>query len=210
MSRIALLALSKWAHFSWLPDGARALTERAQANANATLLARFPQLAAIGTTPALPPFALLPRPACAKVLRVTAALAYARSLRRLVGADAQKMFDARIAPHLLHAIQRDPRGAHDVNLGTTLNVLDREEMTAAGLRVALRVIDDPALRTLMELRVPRAVVQRMVRLGACELRVKTAQDLLDRAYALACPLADPLAGPLAGPLADPLARGDAC
>ncbi|MFL9961106.1 hypothetical protein PQR02_08280 [Paraburkholderia sediminicola] len=134
----------------------------------------------------MPPFAALPRPACAKVLRVTAALAYARLLRRVVSAEAQKIFAVRIAPHVLHAIQRDIRGdEEDVEPGMTLNVLDRAEMTAAGLRVALRAIDDPSLRVLMELRLPRTVVQRMTHFEVCDTRVKTAHDLLDAAYTLA-------------------------
>jgi hypothetical protein len=186
MTRITVLALSKWAHFSWLPRGERAITERAQADANADLLARFPQLAAMQTKPAMPPFAALPRPACAKVLRVTAALAHARLLRRVVSAEAQKIFAVRIAPHVLHAIQRDLRGdQEDVDQGMTLNVLDRAEMTAAGLRVALRAIDDPSLRVLMELRLPRTVVQHMTHFGVGDTPIKTAHDLLDAAYTLA-------------------------
>ncbi|RQH09093.1 hypothetical protein [Paraburkholderia dinghuensis] len=186
MTRIAILALSKWAHFSWLPRGERALTEWAQVDANADLLARYPQLTAMQTTPAMPPFAVLPRPACAKVLRVTAALAHARLLRRVISARAQRIFEIRIAPHLLHAIQRDLRGEQvDVDQNVTLNVLDRAEMTAAGLRVALRTIEDPALRVLVELRLPRAVVRGMADVGVCDMRVETARDLLDAAYALA-------------------------
>lgn len=186
MTRIVVLALSKWAHFSWLPRGERARSERAEAAANAELLARFPHLAASWTAPALPPFAVLPRPACAKVLRVTAALAHASLLRRIVSAQTQRAFALRIAPHVLREIQRDLRADHeDVDQDMTLNVLDREDMTAAGLRVALRTIDDPALRTLIELRMPRAVAQRTSQFGASGTRVETARDLLATAYALA-------------------------
>jgi hypothetical protein len=185
MTRVVMLALSKWAHFSWLPRGERIRTERAEADANADLLARFPQLAAWRTVPALPPFAVLPRPACAKVLRVTAALAHASLLRRIVSAQTQRAFALRIAPNVLREIQRDLRADHeDIDHDMTLNVLDRADMTAAGLRVALRTIDDPVLRTLIELRVPRAVAQRTAQCGASRARVEIARDLLDAAYAL--------------------------
>jgi len=186
MTRITVLALSKWAHFSWLPRGERALTERAQAEANADLLARFPQLLAIQKTPDLPPFAALPRPACAKVLRAAAALAHARLVRRIVSAEARKRFAACVAPHVLHEIQRNSRGKwDDADQGATPDVLDRVEMTAAGLQVALRAMDDPALRVLVELRLPRIVAQRAAQFGACNASVKTARDWLDAAYALA-------------------------
>ena len=187
MTRPTLLALSTWAHFSWLPRGEPARTERAQADANADLLMRFPQLMALQTVHALPPFALLPRPACAKVLRVSAALAQARPLRRVISADARKTFAVRIAPRVLQAIQRDGqalRAEDDMDARMPLNVLDREAMTAAGLRLALRTIDDAALRVLMELRVPRAVAQRAAQFGACEMRVDAARALLDAAYTL--------------------------
>ncbi|WP_233868896.1 hypothetical protein [Paraburkholderia adhaesiva] len=117
---------------------------------------------------------------------MTAALAHARSLRRVISASAQQIFSARIASNLLHAIQRDVRGEQeDTDQNVTLNVLDRVSMTAAGLRVALRTIDDPALRILMELRLPRPVAQCMGNIGVCDMRVETAHDLLDAAYALA-------------------------
>ncbi|HEY1609347.1 MAG TPA: hypothetical protein VGG24_08775 [Paraburkholderia sp.] len=186
MTRIAILGLSNWAHFSWLPRGERALTERAQADANADLLGRFPQLAALRQAPALPGFAALPRPACAKVLRVSAALVHARSLRRIVSADTQKLFAVRIAPRVLHAIQRDWRaGRDDLELGATLNVLDRAAMTAAGLTVALRALDEPAQRLLMELRLPRAIAQRATDFAESNLRAETARQVLDTASALA-------------------------
>jgi len=188
MTRIAMLALSKWAHFSWLPRGERARTARAEARANADLLARFASLAALRTPPALPPFALLPRPACAKVLRVAAALAHARSLRRIVSAQAQRRFGILIAPRVLHVIQRDARGLRaNAEARAPLDVLDRTAMTAAGLAIALRTLDDPALRVLMQLRMPYAVAQRAERFGvdrADNMRIDAARDLLDNAYAL--------------------------
>jgi hypothetical protein len=116
---------------------------------------------------------------------VTAALAHARLLRKVVAGQAQKMFAGRIAPHVLHAIQRDFHGEEEVDQGLTVNVLDRADMTAAGLRVAMRAIDDPALRVLMQLRLPRTVSLHMARFSGCDTRVKTAQDLLDAAYRLA-------------------------
>ena len=186
MTRVAVLALSKWTHHSWLPRGERALTERAQGDANAVLLARYPHLLSEHAMPAVPRFAVLPRPACAKVLRVTAALAHARSLRRMVTATAHQMFASRIAPHVLRAIQLDARGElQDVEIGATLNVLDRADMTAAGLRLALHALGDPALRVLIELRLPRAVTQRAAHFQVGDMSTQAASDLLDNAYALA-------------------------
>ena len=179
-----VLALSAWAHFTWLPGGERARTERAQAHANADLLVRFPQLASLSAASALPPFARLPRPACARLLRVSAALAHAPALRRVVSADARKRFAVRIAPRVLQAIQRDGQTLHDAEARAPLNVLDREAMTAAGLRLALCALDDETLRTLMKLRMPRAVAQRAAQLDACETRAELARALLDAAHAL--------------------------
>ena len=188
MTGIVVLGLSNWAHHSWLPKGRRARTERAQARANADLLARFPLLTGAGTVsplPPLPPFATLPRPACAKVLRVAAALAHARALRRVVGAAGQQRFAIRIAPNVLHAIQRDARGKQtDVDLGASLDLFDRLDMTAAGLRVAQHALHELELRVLLELRLPRVVAQRAARFGVGDMSVKTARDLLAAAHAL--------------------------
>ncbi|HTH60920.1 MAG TPA: hypothetical protein VL689_12290 [Paraburkholderia sp.] len=185
MTRIVILALSKWAHFSWLPRGTRALSERAQADANAALLARFPQLIAVDAPPLMPPFAVLPRPACTKVLRMTAALAHAALLRRLISADAQRIFACRIAPHVLHAIQRDLYTRREqADESVTPNILDRADMTAAGLRLALRTLDDPAERALLQLRLPRAISERSLQFGECGVRVAVARGWVDTAFAL--------------------------
>ncbi|MPW16730.1 hypothetical protein GCT13_07215 [Paraburkholderia sp. CNPSo 3157] len=186
MTRVPVLALSKWAHHSWLPRGVPALTERAQADANARLLARFPQLTAVHAMPPAPRFATLPRPACAKVLRVTAALAHARSLRRVISGAAHETFASLVAPRVLCAIQRDSRGEYeDADLGATLNVFDRADMTAAGLRLALHALGDPALRVLTELRLPCALAQRAAHFRVGGMSAQNACDLLDAAYALA-------------------------
>jgi hypothetical protein len=185
MTGIVVLGLSNWAHHSWLPKGRRARTERAQARANADLLARFPLLTSVSARPPMPPFATLPRPACAKVLRVAAALAHAGALRRIVGAAGQQRFAIRIAPNVLHAIQRDARGTQtDLDLGASLDLFDRLDMTAAGLRVAQHALHELELRVLMELRLPRVVAQRAARFGVGDTSVKTARDLLAAAHAL--------------------------
>ncbi|MFM0054173.1 hypothetical protein PQR64_01020 [Paraburkholderia phytofirmans] len=186
MTLVPVLALSKWAHHSWLADGERSLSERAQAVANARLLALIPDLLSGRATPSLPRFAALPRPACAKVMRVTAALAYAPTLRKLVSASEHKIFAARIAPHVLRAVQREPRGGRDdANVGAVLNVLDRADMTAAGMQLTLHALGDPTLRVLLKLRLPRAVAQRAARLGVCDMNSAAAMNLLDAAYMLA-------------------------
>ncbi|WP_168790489.1 hypothetical protein [Paraburkholderia aromaticivorans] len=185
MTLVPVLALSKWAHHSWLAAGERSLSERAQAAANARLLALFPHLLSQRATPSLPRFAALPRPACAKVMRVTAALAYAASLRKVVSASEHEMFAARIAPHVLRAVQRDPRGGHEnANVGVMLDVLDRADMTAAGMQLTLHALGDPTLRVLLELRLPRAVAQRAARFGVCGMSSEAAMNLLDAAYVL--------------------------
>lgn len=186
MIRVPILDLSRWAHHSWLPRGERVRTERAQAEANASLLARFPDVASNDAMKRLPPFAALPRPACAKVMRVTAALAHARSLRRVVSASARNMFATQIAPHVLSAIQRDARATFDdIDLGAVLNVMNRADMTAAGLRIALHAMDDPALCVLIDLRMPLPVGQRAAHFRAGDMSPRAAAGLLDAAYALA-------------------------
>ncbi|MFM0176097.1 hypothetical protein [Paraburkholderia sediminicola] len=186
MSFVPVLTLSKWAHYSWLPRGERALSERAQADANASLLARFAPLTSGRAIAPVPPFAALPRPACAKVMRVAAAFANARSLRRVVSATAREMFASLVGPQVLSAIQRNARpGFVDIDVGATLNVFDRADMTAAGLQIALHAIDDPAGRVLLQLRLPVAVAQRASRFQASDISPQAASDVLEAAYALA-------------------------
>ncbi|MEM5342734.1 hypothetical protein [Paraburkholderia azotifigens] len=186
MRRVPLLALARWAHHSWLPRGERAHSERAQADANASLLVLMPQLMVERTMPHVPAFATLPRPACAKVMRITAAIAQAHTLRKVVSASAREMFASQVAPHVLRAIQSSALAdAADVDVGAMLNVFDRADMTAVGLRLALHAHDDPALRALLQLRLPRAVAQRAWRYGTGDLGAHTASRLLEAAYALA-------------------------
>lgn len=185
MTLIPILALSKWAHHSWLADGERSLSERAQAVANARLLALVPDLPGGRASPRLPRFAALPRPACGKVMRLTAALAYAPSLRKVVSAPEHEIFAARIAPYVLRAVQLDPRGRReDANLGARLNVFDRADMTAVGMQLALLALGDPTLRVLLELRLPRTVAQRAASFGICDMNPEAAMNLLDAAYML--------------------------
>lgn len=186
MTGPSVLALSKWAHHSWFARGKRALGERAQATANADLLVRFPQLAAVRATPELPPFARLPRPAYAKVLRVAAALAHANSLCRIVSEADHEAFAARIAPNVLLGIQRDSRGKHDVaRWSVAPDFLNRIDMTAIGLRIALQAYRDPAPFAMMQLRAPREVAQRMDGFGASVMSARVAAHLLESAYARA-------------------------
>ncbi|MBN3754978.1 hypothetical protein G3N95_18670 [Paraburkholderia sp. Tr-20389] len=185
MTRVSILALSRWAHHSWLPRGERARSERAQADANASLLELMPQLASARAIAAVPQFAVLPRPACAKVMRVAASLAHAHSLRKVVSATARESFASRVAPHVLRAIQSDARAKGcDAGIGPMLDVFDRMDMTAAGLRIALHAHADPALHALIELRLPRAVAQRASHFRADDLSPQTASGLLDAAYVL--------------------------
>lgn len=186
MSLVPVLMLSKWAHYSWLPRGERALSERAQADANASLLARFAPLASGRAIAPVPPFAALPRPVCARVMRVAAALVNARSVRRVVTATARETFASCVAPHVLSAIQRNAKFPFaDIDFGATLNVFDRADMTAAGLQIAMHAIEDPALRVLLQLRLPIAVAQRASRFHVSEISPQNASDMLAAAFALA-------------------------
>ncbi|ALL66359.1 Bacterial type III secretion protein (HrpB4) [Paraburkholderia caribensis MBA4] len=134
----------------------------------------------------MPRFATLPRPACAKVLRVTAAFARARSLRKVVSAAAHEKFARSIAPRVLCAVQRDRRGEHDdTDFGAALNVFDRADMTAAGLCLALHTIGDPNLRVLVQLRLPRTLARRAAHFTVGDMSARAARDLLDTAYTLA-------------------------
>jgi hypothetical protein len=185
MTCVPVLALSKWAHHSWLPHGKCRLSERAQAHANASLLASFPQLIGERATPNLPPFAMLPRPVGAKVLRVAASLAHACSLRRVVTAAARELFAIRIAPRVLSAVQRDARGElGNVDVGETLSVFDRTDMAAVGLLLALHSVSDPSLRVLIELRFPRTMAQRAAHFGVGDISERAARELLDDAHGL--------------------------
>ena len=101
-----------WVHDSWLEAGrliGHARHERHARAAHAFLFDRYPQLCQVslaGLPPALP---LWPRPACARLCRIVAALAFAGSLRRIVAAPARMAFAAGVAPHLLGTLQRHPR-----------------------------------------------------------------------------------------------------
>lgn len=185
MSRLRILALSEWAHHSWFPRGQRASTEPALAAANASLIARFPRLSGMTAVPDIPRAATLPRPAYAKVLRVTAAFARACSLRKAVSAAARERLAVSIAPRIVYAVQRDPRGERDdADLGVILNLFDRGDMTAAGLCIAMHALDDADLRILMALRLPHALAQRAGHFVVGELSVLAARDLLEAAYML--------------------------
>ncbi|HEX3639581.1 MAG TPA: hypothetical protein VHV99_29685 [Paraburkholderia sp.] len=159
-------APADWVHDSWLESGrlirhARHVRhERHARAAHAFLFDRYPQLLQVslaGLPPALP---LWPRPACARLCRIVAALAFAGSLRRIVAAPARMAFAAGVAPHLLGTLQRHPRsGAADLSVEPIPSLFNRRDMTALGLALATRVAANSPYAFWWSLRLPRDVVE---------------------------------------------------
>jgi hypothetical protein len=187
MIRPTVLSIGKWAHHSWLMRATPVRGERALGAASAQLLARYPQLAQIDFTQMPPYLGSLPRSACARLFRVSAALACARGLRRVVSASAHHAFARSVAPQMLRSIQQHPRGTHDdLALGITLDPFDRREMTAAGLALSLRGLADGGRvqHTWLQLRMPRDIANRATHYRFHELDSDAAHALLDDAWRL--------------------------
>ncbi|MDE1184509.1 hypothetical protein [Paraburkholderia sp.] len=148
-----------WAHHSWLDDGRPLRDERAARAAHASLFGRYPQLTRLSSTADVPPMLPgWPRPACARLCRVVAALGFANAMRRVVTADSRAAFAAGVAPHLLAAIQRHPRAADaDLCIAPGVSLDSRFGMTAFGLAVAIRAAAHDGHAFWWRLRLPRAV-----------------------------------------------------
>ncbi len=187
MNRPSILAAAKWVHHSWLMRREPIRNERAEAEANAFLLMRYPQLAGISFPQALPFVGELPRPACARMFRIGAALACSRSLRRMVTGSAHTSFARNVAPNVLRAVQRHPRGEQeDLQLGASLNLFDRRSMTAAGLALSLRGLadDDAAQHLWLQLRMPRDIADDAARFCADSVNAAAARELIGDAWRL--------------------------
>src|ERR1700761_5694089 len=106
-----------WAHHSWLEQGQPVRDERTARAAHAFLFTHYPQLVQVALADVPPSLPIWPRPACARLCRIVAALAFAPSLRRVVASQARAAFAAGVAPRLLGEIQRHPRaGGADLNV----------------------------------------------------------------------------------------------
>lgn len=185
MKHRPLLAVADWAHPSWLEEAAPARTERSRAEAASRLFARFPQLPHAGTTQ-LPWFAApLARPACARLMRLCAALACACSLRVVVCAVARTQFSRTTGLPWLTALQCHPRGERDdLPLDAPLDFFDRHALTAAGLAFALRATAGAAQRQWMQLRLPRDCAEAAKRWRLPDIAPHTALELVGDALQL--------------------------
>lgn len=152
-------APAHWAHHSWLETGQPIRHERAARAAHVFLFSRYPQLVqvALADVPAVLP--LWPRPACARLCRIVAALAFARSLRRVVTARARVALAVSVAPRLLSAIQRHPRAdAADLKVVPPPTLSSRRDMTALGLALAMQAVDS-RYAFWWSLRLPREIAE---------------------------------------------------
>ncbi|MFC0398071.1 hypothetical protein [Paraburkholderia rhizosphaerae] len=187
MTCLSALSIGQWTHHSWLMRARPVRGERALADASARLLAEYPQLTRIDFTKTLPCVGDLPRAACARLFRVTAALACSRSVRRVVTRSAHLGFARNVAPHVLRDIQKHARGEQDdLAVGATPNFFDRRDMTAAGLALALRGLGDSGdvQHTWLRLRMPRDIVEAATRFNAIDIPVDAARALIDDARLL--------------------------
>jgi hypothetical protein len=187
--------------------------ERTARAAHAFLFSRYPQWVervradlprdvSTDLPPDLPPvLPLWPRPACARLCRVMAALAFARSLRRVVTAEARARFALSVAPRLLGAIQRHLRADAadldldvDVDLGLGLgldggaepspSLFDRRDMTALGLALAGCAAADAREAFWWSVRLPREIAEAAARYRARGLSTADARALLADARSL--------------------------
>lgn len=175
MKHISICTPACWAHQSWLESGHSARGERAARGAHAFLFGRYPQLSQIKSADVPPVLPLWPRPACARLCRIVAALAFASSLRRVVAAQARSAFSAGVAPRLLTAIQRHPRAAQaDLQIEPAPSLFNRPDMTALGLALTMRAADT-RYAFWWSLRLPRDIARAATRY---DVRGLSADDAL--------------------------------
>jgi hypothetical protein len=179
MKRAYTCAPACWAHHSWLESGRPIHGERAARAAHASLFSRYPQLVqvALADVPSVLP--VWPRPACARLCRIVAALAFAASLRRVVSTQARTAFATGIAPSLLGAIQRHPRAsAADLQVEPVPSLFSRRDMTAFGLAVAMQAAADSRYAFWWSLCLPREISEAASRFHLQELPPFAARELV--------------------------------
>jgi hypothetical protein len=172
-------APAHWAHHSWLEAGQKIRHERAARAAHVFLFRRYPQLVQVvlADVPAVLP--LWPRPASARLCRIVAALAFARSLRRVVAARARAALAVSVAPHLLVAIQRHPRAdAADLNVEPQPSLSSRRDMTALGLALAMHAAADRRYAFWWSLRLPRDIAEAATHFRVDGLSPRDARELV--------------------------------
>jgi hypothetical protein len=174
-----------WAHHSWLESGRPIHNERAARVAHASLFGGYPQLVQVALADVPPALPLWPRPACARLCRIVAALSFAGSLRRVVAAQARAAFAAGVAPSLLVAIQRHPRAsAADLNVQPPPSLFSRRDMTALGLAVAMHAAADSRYAFWWSLRLPREISEAAGRCDVHGLSPLDARELVTDARRL--------------------------
>jgi hypothetical protein len=172
-------APAQWAHHSWLEAGQPIRHERAARAAHAFLFSRYPQLVQVALSDVPPVLPLWPRPACARLCRIVAALAFARSLRRVVAARARAALAASVAPRLLVAIQLHPRAdTADLKVEPPPSLSSRRDMTALGLALAMQAAADSRYAFWWSLRLPREISEAATRYRVDGLSALEARDLL--------------------------------
>ncbi|ABE29854.1 hypothetical protein DR64_815 [Paraburkholderia xenovorans LB400] len=178
-------APADWAHHSWLERGRPVRNERAARAAHAFLFGRYPQLIRVALADVPPALPIWPRPACARLCRIVAALAFAPSLRRVVAAQARAAFAAGVAPQLLAEIQRHPRAASGgLNVEPAPSLFSRRDMTAAGLALSLEAAADSRYAFWWSLRLPREIYEAACRYRVRDLSAAEARELVAEARRL--------------------------
>ncbi|CAE6819805.1 hypothetical protein [Paraburkholderia haematera] len=172
-------APAQWAHHSWLEAGQPIRNERAARAAHAFLFSRYPQLIQVVLADVPPVLPLWPRPACARLCRIVAALAFARSLRHVVAAGARAALAVSVAPRLLAAIQRHPRAdAADLKVEPPPTLSSRHDMTALGLALAMQTATDSHYAFWWSLRLPHEISNAATRYRVHGLSALEARELL--------------------------------
>jgi hypothetical protein len=178
MKRAYACAPANWAHHSWLDKGRPVRQERAARAAHASLLSRYPQLVQVSLSDVPPCLPVWPRPACARLCRIVAALAFAASLRRVVSAPARAAFAAGVAPSLLCAIQRHARAdGADLQVEPPPSLFSRRDMTALGLAVA-QAAADSRYAFWWSLRLPYEISEAARRFDLRGLSLHAARELV--------------------------------
>ncbi len=157
MRRCCVLTLSRWAHYSWLDRARPVRGERAEADANARLLAAFAPVRELSSERESCFVDGLSRPVCARLLRVVAGLACARALRRLVSVTEREAFARCVGAGLLGELQRREGASPDCAFGVEPDFFSRADMTAAGLALAMHASPALAERIWLQLRLPREI-----------------------------------------------------
>jgi hypothetical protein len=151
-------APAHWAHHSWLETGQPIREERAARAAHAFLFRRYPQLVQVVLADVPPVLPLWPRPASARLCRIVAALAFARSLRRVVAARARAVADLKVEPQP--------------------SLSSRRDMTALGLALAMQAAADPRYAFWWSLRLPREISEAATHFRLDGLSPLDARDLV--------------------------------